>query len=143
MGGQSAQATVAAHGWDVRNPIRHIADTDAYRRYIQESKAEFTVSKAGYAATRSGWFGDRSAAYLASGRPVVTLDTGWPGASGETGGLLTFRNVDEAVERIADVNSRYAFHCREARRIAEECFASHTVLASLLEQASAAERPLR
>ena len=50
-------------------------DADAYRRYIAGSRGEFTVAKDQNVRLRSGWFSDRSATYLAAGRPVVTQDT--------------------------------------------------------------------
>ena len=50
---------------------------DAYRRFIQQSRGEFTVAKDQYVAPRSGWFSDRSVSYLAAGRPVVTQSTGF------------------------------------------------------------------
>ena len=54
------------HGWDVIDPREPTRDPWAYQRYIQASKAEFGVAKHGYVVSRSGWFSERSAAYLAS-----------------------------------------------------------------------------
>ena len=40
-------------------------------------RAEFTVAKDQNVRLRTGWFSDRSATYLAAGRPVITQDTGF------------------------------------------------------------------
>jgi len=134
VGGADVQTRLANHGWCVRNPNRLIPDPPSFQRFVQRSKAEFTVAKQGYVSTRSGWFSDRSAAYLASGRPVVTQNTGcgdWL-AVGE--GCLTFDDVDEAAGAIAEVNDHYDRHCRAARAIAEEYFDAGRVLPRLIEQ---------
>ena len=57
-------------------PRPHREDPDAYRRYIQGSRAELMVAKGMYVESRSGWFSERSICYLASGRPVLAQDTG-------------------------------------------------------------------
>src|SRR5262249_25414628 len=84
------------HGWQPRDPRTTLPDPWAYRTYIQESSAEFTVAKHGYVAARTGWFSERSASYLASGRPVVCEDTGFsewlPGGEG----VVPFANEDAA-----------------------------------------------
>ena len=49
----------------------------AYRAYIQGSRGEFTVAKDQNVRLRSGWFSERAVCYLASGKPVVTQDTGF------------------------------------------------------------------
>src|SRR5262249_46291961 len=67
-----------AEGWRLADPIAAAGSPDAYRRYVQGSGAEFMVAKHMYVATRSGWLSDRSLCYLASGRPVLAQDTGWP-----------------------------------------------------------------
>jgi hypothetical protein len=124
-----------SHGWIVRDPMEVTRDPWAYQRYIQGSKAEFTVAKHGYVVSRSGWFSERSAAYLASGRPVITQETGFSRwlPSGE--GVLAFSTPAEAVAAIADVSARYAQHCRAARGLAEAYFDSAVVLVDLLARA--------
>src|SRR5207244_6087767 len=66
-----------ADGWELLDPVEVAGTPDRYQGFIAESKAELGVAKSGYAASRCGWFSDRSAAYLASGRPVVAQDTGF------------------------------------------------------------------
>lgn len=124
-------------GWRVRDPHQPIRDPWAYQRYVRESKGEFSVAKHGYVASRSGWFSERSAAYLASGRPVVIQDTGFSEWM-ETGtGVVAINSPEEALAGLADVEARYEEHCRAARRICERYFDSAAVLGSLLERASA------
>jgi hypothetical protein len=54
----------------------------------------------------------------------------------ETGaGVIPFRTFEEAFAGIDEVNSRYAFHCRAAREIAEEYFDARKVLTRLIERA--------
>ena len=52
-------------------------NVDSYRNFIESSMAEWSVAKNAYVAMRSGWFSDRSACYLAAGRPVVVQNTGF------------------------------------------------------------------
>ncbi len=59
--------------------------------------------KSGYASTCSGWFSERSACYLASGRPVVVQDTGFSQFLPVGAGLHAFNNQDEAVEAIRQI----------------------------------------
>ena len=127
---------LARHGWDVVSGWLASLTTDDYRRFIQASRAEFGVAKHGYVATRSGWFSDRSACYLASGRPVLVQETGLPDALQGGRGLLTFRDADGALRAIDRINADYAGHCRAARALAEEHFAAGRVLSGLLEVAT-------
>ena len=62
-----------------------------YRDYVQRSKGEFTVAKDQYVRLNTGWFSDRSACYLAAGRPVITQETGFTKFYGGKAGLLSFR----------------------------------------------------
>lgn len=137
MGGGSApRERLAGSGWIVSDPMAPSRDPWTYREFIARSKAEFSVAKQGYVLAGSGWFSDRSAEYLASGRPVVTEETGFSRWL-ETGrGLFAFRSPAEAVAAIARVAGEYDAHCRAAREIAEEYFDARKVLASLLERAS-------
>jgi hypothetical protein len=100
---------------------------------VQTSTAELMVAKGMYVQTNSGWFSDRSACYLASGRPVVAQDTGL-GAHLPTGaGLLLFRDAAEAQTAIADVLANYRHHADAARALAEAHLDSDTVLTALVD----------
>jgi len=126
-------ARLRRHRWCLVSPHKHAATPDVYREYIQMSRGEFTVVKHGYAAGRTGWFSDRSACYLAAGRPVIMEDTG-VGLYVPTGsGLLTFRDVDEAVAAIEEVERSYARHAAAATAFAREHLDSDRVLMRLWE----------
>jgi hypothetical protein len=122
-------------GWALRNPLEVTRDPWTYQDYLQQSRAEFGVAKHGYVATWSGWFSERSAAYLASGRPAVIQDTGFSAWLPAGRGVLAFRTPEEALAAIDSVNGDYEAHCRDARGLAEEYFDARKVLPRLLEQA--------
>jgi GT2 family glycosyltransferase len=82
---------------------------------------------------RTGWFSDRSATYLASGRPVVTQDTGFSDVLPTGEALYAFSTVDEAVEGIARIEADYPRARRGAVELARECFDAHLVLGRLLD----------
>jgi hypothetical protein len=122
-------------GWRVTNGLSLSRTLAPYRDYIVDSRGEFTVAKDQNVRLRSGWFSDRSACYLAAGRPVITQDTGF-GARLPTGeGLFAFNTMDDVLGAIAAINADYDRHRRAARGIAEEYFSAETVLAQLLEDA--------
>ena len=122
-------------GWRLRDPLEVTRDPWTYQQYIRDSKAEWSVAKHGYVASRSGWFSERSAAYLASGRPVLTEETGFSEWLRADGGLLAFGTLEEALDGIEEINRRYEFHCRAAREVAAEFFDARRVLSHLLERA--------
>jgi hypothetical protein len=123
-------------GWAIRSPLEVTRDPWTYQRYIRDSLGEFSVAKQGYVKARSGWFSERSAAYLASGRPVVTQETGFSDWM-ETGeGVVGFSSPGEAAEGVEEIRRRYPEHCRAARAVAEEYFDSRKVLSRLIEVAA-------
>ena len=87
----------------------------------------------GFVEFKTGWFSDRSARYLASGKPVLVQSTGIENYLPTGKGLLTFTTVEEAVVGIEAINKDYLAHCREARAIAEEYFDSDKVLSKILQ----------
>jgi len=121
-------------GWVVRDPLVPTRDPWTYQHYIQQSKAEFSVAKHGYVITCSGWFSERSAAYLASGRPVLVQETGFSDWLETGSGVIPFNSVEEALAGIEEINSRYEDHCLAARAIAEEYFDARKVLPQLVER---------
>lgn len=125
---------LAAAGWGLLDPGVVARDPFAYNRFIRGSGAEFTVAKGMYVDTHSGWFSDRSACYLASGKPVVAQETGY-GAHLPTGeGLLAFATLEQAIGAVEEVRSDPARHHRAARAIAEEHFDATRVLGHLAEE---------
>ncbi|HEX7213334.1 MAG TPA: hypothetical protein VF578_03915 [Methylomirabilota bacterium] len=122
------------HGWRVVNALPLSHDLEAYRAYITGSRGEFTVAKDQNVRLRSGWFSDRSACYLAAGRPVVTQDTAF-GKFVPTGeGLFAFAGIDDIVAALQAIDADYPRHARAARELAERCFKAETVLGKLVEQ---------
>ena len=132
---EKVRARFAGNGWRFRLPHDLSADYWSYRKYIRRSKGEFTVAKDQYVRLNTGWFSDRSACYLASGRPVITQETGFTRLYGTDGGLFGFCKLEEIVEAVGQINSDYLRHSRAAREIAREVFEAETVLKSLLERA--------
>jgi hypothetical protein len=120
------------HGWRLASPTLHAATADAYRDYIIGSRGEFTAVKQGYAAGRTGWFSDRSACYLAAGRPVIVQDTGMGKHIPTGAGLLTFTDTDSAAAAIEQVEGDYGRHAAAAAAFAREFLDSNVVLEKLL-----------
>ena len=131
------RAMLESHGWIVRDASSLSIDLDVYREYIRDSHAEFTVAKDQNVRLRTGWFGDRSAAYLAAGRPVVTQDTGFASYLPTGRGLFGFSTLDEATAAVEAISSDYERHSAAARVIAAECFDHSIVLPSLLSACGA------
>ncbi len=121
--------------WQLVNPIKVTLNARAYQCYLRRSRAEFSVAKHGYVISRCGWFSERSAAYLASGRPIVVQDTGFADWLETGAGVLAFSTPEDARAGIEEINSRYEYHCRAARAIAGEYFDAREVLSSLIERA--------
>ena len=126
-----------ANGWNLIPPEQVSATPQDYRAFIQASRAEVMVSRGMYVDTKCGWFSERSACYLATGRPVLAQDTGLHGALPVGDGLLTFTTPDEAVEGIRDIQARYEHHSRNARELAESAFDSDAALLSLATRVTA------
>jgi hypothetical protein len=121
-------AQLERHGWRVVPPLEMSLDVfGAYQDYFRGSRAEFTVAKDQNVRLRSGWFSERDACYLASGKPVVAQDTGF-GAVIPTGeGLFAVTTVDEAAAAVEAINAGYERHCHAARELAEEYFEAGAV----------------
>lgn len=124
-----------ASGWQVLDPLEVTRDPWTYQAFVRHSKAEFTVAKHGYVVTRCGWFSERTAAYLASGRPAVVQDTGFTAWLPSGAGLLAFTDPDGAAAGIEAIDSDYPRHCRAARDLAAAYFSAGPVLTRLLAEA--------
>jgi hypothetical protein len=124
-------------GWRLSKPRSVSGTPQQYQRYVQDSLAEFGVAKGMYVHARTGWVSDRTACYLASGRPAIVQDTGVDGTL-ETGlGLLTFSTPEEATSAAHTVHADWHRHARAARALAAEHFDSHRVLGKLLDEVAA------
>jgi hypothetical protein len=126
-----------AAGWRVRPAGPLSKDVDAYRDYVRSSLGEFSVAKEQNVALRSGWFSDRTACYLAAGRPAIVQDTGFGCALPTGRGLFAFSTLEEAVAAFREVLADYPRHAAAAYEIAEEHLRAETVLSTLIDYASA------
>jgi hypothetical protein len=120
-------------GWRIADPREISLDPSTYQDYLRASAAEFCVAKHAYVSTNSGWFSDRTSAYLASGRPAVVQDTGFRRHLPCGEGLLAYRTPEEAEQALRAVREDYESHCAAARKVVEEHFDARKVLTALLE----------
>ena len=125
-------AEVTGRGWRLTDPRPISASMAAYADFIAASRGEFTVAKDIYVRPNSGWFSDRSACYLAAGRPVITMQTGFSKFYPVGAGLFEFSTMDEILAALAAIEADYAAHSKAARGLAEEHFASDRVIGRLL-----------
>ena len=128
------QALLRENGWIVVDAYGTSLDPWRYRDYIRGSGAEFSVAKDMVVRLRSGWFSERSACYLAAGRPVVTQDTAFSCTLPTGEGLFAFQTVDDILSAIDAIEADYERHRRAARAIAQDYFRAETVLAKVLDQ---------
>jgi hypothetical protein len=118
------------HGWRIVDPLRVAGTPAAFRDYVRGSSAEFSAVQGVYAEASTGWFSDRTAAYLASGRPAVIQDTGREEAIGAS----AFDDLDGAVAQVEALAADYGARSRVAREFAEDHLDSQIVLGTLLEK---------
>jgi hypothetical protein len=136
---ERAQATAADrellqhHGWRLVDPHRVASSLATYRDYLRRSRAELGCPKPIHRAMRTGWFSDRSAGYLASGRPVLFEDTGIGEWLPTGAGLVLFRELDEAVAAVAEIDRDWTRHSRAARALVEEFLDARRCLPAMLE----------
>jgi hypothetical protein len=120
------------NGWRLASPRERVGDPDSYRRYIHGSRGEFSPVRPICSLGKSGWFSERSGCYLAAGRPVVMEDTGL-GRHVPVGlGLLTYADLEGAVQCLEAVERDYARHAAAAREFAREHLDSDRVLSRIL-----------
>ncbi len=134
---RALEESFLAEGWRFTSPDDLSVDYHAYVDYVRRSKGEFTVAKDQYVRLNTGWFSDRSACYLAAGRPVITQETGFSrlvyGGSGA--GLFAFSTPEEITEAVRAINTDSTRHARAAANLAREHFEAETVLRELLARA--------
>jgi hypothetical protein len=127
------QKRLQSFGWRVVSPVELSLDVlNRYQQYFRESRAEFTVAKDQNVRLRSGWFSERDACYLATGKPVVAQNTGFSNILPTGEGLFAFESMDDVLTAIDEINTNYRKHCEAARAISEEYFAAEKVAARLL-----------
>lgn len=127
------------NGWRLVPPLKMSLDVFlAYPDYFRRSRGEFTVAKDQNVRLKSGWFSERDVCYLASGKPVVTQDTGFACQIPTGRGLFAFNTMDQAVSAIDEINGNYGHHSKAARELAEEYFSAPKIGAALLKEVGAA-----
>jgi hypothetical protein len=131
----NVQRILRDNGWGWVDSIEVSRDLARYHDYILRSRGEFTVAKDQNIRLRSGWFSDRSACYLAAGRPVINQETGFSNCLPTGRGLFGFETMEDILKAVDTIESDYAGHSRAAREIAEEYFAAEKVLGRLMQQA--------
>jgi hypothetical protein len=118
--------------WELVSPAAVAGDPAAYREYVGASAAELMVAKNMYVDTRGGWFSDRSACYLASGKPVLAQETGFSLELPTGEGLIAFSNPEEAAAGVEEIAADRPRHAAAAREIAEQHLDADGVLSRLL-----------
>jgi hypothetical protein len=129
------QRRLRENHWRLVNSVPISQDVGRYRAYIQGSRGEFTVARDQYVRPNTGWFSDRSACYLAAGRPVITQETGFSKFLPTGKGLFAFRTMEDILAAVDTIESDYEGNCRAAREIAADYFAAEKVIASLMDRA--------
>jgi hypothetical protein len=127
-----ARSVLEFYGWRLADAPAFTTDPWTYWDYVRSSRGEFTVARDLNVRLRSGWFSERSACYLAAGRPVITQDTGFGNVLPTGEGLFAFNTIEEILAAFDAVSADYQKHSRAARAIAAEYFKAETVLAKLL-----------
>ncbi|PYV37379.1 MAG: hypothetical protein DMG06_28320 [Acidobacteria bacterium] len=127
-------------GWRIRHSRDVAATPERYQAYIQRSRGEFGCSKPSYINLDTAWISDRTACYLASGKPVVIQNTGPSSFLPNGEGMFRFSTVEEAVSAFETINADYRRHCRAAREIAEAYFDSRQIAERILNAALANQR---
>ena len=129
------ETQVREAGWRLVDPRPVSASMESYAAFICGSRGEFTVAKDIYVRPNSGWFSDRSVCYLAAGRPVVTMKTGFSRFCPVGEGLFEYSDTAGAIAAIDAINSDYRRHSRAARLVAAEYFGSDPVISALMTRA--------
>jgi hypothetical protein len=124
------------NGWRVRKS-NVTSDVFAYRDYIASSRGEIGITKGAYVKGRSGWFSDRTAAYLASGRPALSQSTGFERCLPTGQGILCFDTMEQAAAAVGTIRSDYRAHCAAAREFATAYLDARKVLPAMLDACSA------
>jgi hypothetical protein len=124
-------------GWSVRDAQSVVSTPQRYLDYVLASRGEFTAAKPPYVRLQSGWLNDRTASYLAAGRPAIverTIDRRHSRLPDDEG-LLRFSTLGEAAAALTAAEDDYERHARRARELAEQHFDGAKIAARVLELA--------
>jgi hypothetical protein len=122
-------------GWRIRLSRDVAATPEMYQEYIAQSRGEFSCAKPSYRLFQNAWVSDRTACYLASGKPVVVQDTGQSELLPDGEGMFRFSTPEQAASAFDLINADYERHCRAARSLAETQFDAKRVVARILNHA--------
>jgi len=120
-------------GWHIVDPHRVARTPRKYRRYIANALAEFTAIKGVDVAWRTGWLSDRAASFLATGRPVITEDTGAAKYLPRENGFRFVDGAAEAEAAVREVLADWPRYSKQARCCAVEVFESAKNLRKILD----------
>lgn len=134
-GAEEERENLEQRGWRVREAHDIVATPDDYRRYLQRSAGEWSAAKPSCVRLQNAWVSDRTLCYLASGKPAVVQHTGPSAILPDAEGLFRFTTPKQAADCLEKARRDYPRHCRLARALAEEHFAAHRVVPSLLARA--------
>jgi hypothetical protein len=108
------------HGWALTTPLEMSLEPFGYQAFFRASRGEWTVAKDQNVRLQSGWFSERDACYLATGKPVIAQSTGFEKFLPTGEGLFAFRTMEDVLAAVDVIESDYPKACRAARAIAEE-----------------------
>jgi hypothetical protein len=123
---------VQSHGWRLAEPHTLARTPQKYRQYVASALGEFTAIKGVDVTWQTGWLSDRAAAFLATGRPVITEDSGAGKYLPSDSGFHFVGDLDQSVASVKDVMANWPRRSREARACAVEVFDSARNLKKIL-----------
>jgi hypothetical protein len=130
--GSELAQQLAAAGWSVRAEAAVDASLSAHRGQLIGSQACLSLRSQ---AEEGVWFTAHDASFLAAGRPLIVSEGDFEFWLPTGNGLLTFADLDGAVEAVELLARELPRHAAAARDIAERAFHFRVVLPNLLEQA--------
>lgn len=125
--------TMSGGGWRLADPHQIAPTPEKYRDYIRASRAEIQCPKPVFRELNTGWFSDRSVAYMATGRPVLAEETGFSRRIPSDRGVIAFTDLESARAGVAEIDGNYATHSRAAREIASDLFGSRRQLTAMID----------
>ena len=124
--------TLRNNGWTIVDPHEVAFSPERYTQYIHESRGEFMCPKPIHVALQTGWFSERSLAYLATGRPIAAEETGFSERISTGIGLIAFHDLATAGAALSEIDANYERHQHAAREIVEAYFNWRTTVSTIL-----------
>ncbi len=131
--GNPERTRLESHGWRMVEPHDVASSPAVYRNYLRGALGEFTTIKGVDTLWKSGWVSDRAAAFLSTGRPVITEDAGVSRYLPEDSGFMEINDLKSAREAIQRTISDWPRLSQRARATAEECFEGTRTLCRMLQ----------